>query len=991
MGPDARKRKLTSLLLAMGALALGLVAQDYFGRILRAPSPTDGLLVLALAVALFAVAFLRASSRAGLLAHPAGPHPADGACATQKRPGGQVLNTWRFGAVTLLLVIAGAATIVSLALFRAEVQPQLKWLFYLLSIVLIVLAAYVLEPTPRGVWSLLDLWRDPAVRRIAFAFLVILAIGAFFRLYRFAELPYGLWYDEADNGLWARQILAHPDFRPIYVPSTNLPAHFLYLIALAFRVLGDSMYAIRAVAVVFGLLTIVAAYYCGREFGGPIFGLGLAFLLAVSRWDVIWSRIGMHGVTVPFFELWVVAALLRGLRTRRLTAFGWAGVALGLGLCFYSPFRVFPLIVAGFLLAWGVKWLIWAGRRDPRWAVGRLARHTLSTWGLPVLLFTLGVLVAVAPVAQYSLDHPDVFWDRAKRISIMQDPGARAQPLRALLDSTAKHLLMFHYRGDPNGRHNLPGAPMLARLSGVLMVFGLAMCLLRLSDPLAILLVLWLLVPLSGGILSTWFEAPQSLRSIGALPAVYVLVCLPLAWFGSEWMYVFARSDSARPGLRRLDVKRRLVFLSTLVLVLIGLESAFTYFYLWGRDFASWAAFNAAETHLAQDINRYRQDYELRFDPLLTAHLATRYLAPDYTVYHHFDPATVFPLRQTGMQGIVLFVAPDTYPLRRQAQDLYSGVEVETFAHAYSGRVVLHKYVFTPEDIAAAQGLDARYVPLQGDGGQGAAIEQRVDRTIDIDWQDDPPVPYPFEATWTGGLFAPAYGIYTLHVDAPGRFVLELDGRRVLEGEGSASREIVMVQGVHALYLDGQISGPGPVRLMWQTPHETAMRPVPGDVLYRASWPDLSGSSSTVQGVTHGLVGRFYPNADWSGEPERVRLDRQVAYYFHFIPLSRPYTVEWVGRLLAPISGSYRFAVKAVSSASLWIDGQPLIENAAAGPDAEGFIYLASGLHDIGIRYLDNDEHSQVYLYWTVPDAEQELIPADALYAPAEGAWWPVS
>jgi hypothetical protein len=501
---------------------------------------------------------------------------------------------------------------------------------------------------------------------------------------------------------------------------------------------------------------------------------------------------------------------------------------------------------------------------------------------------------------------------------------------------------------------------------------------------------LWLLVPLSGGILSTWFESPQSLRSIGTLPAVYLLVCLPLSWFAGEWVHVFARPDSERPGLRCQDVMGRLAGLAILVLLVIGLENMLTYFYLWGHDFASWAAFNAAETHMAQDINRYRADYDLRFDPLLTAHLATRYLVPDYTEYHHFDPATVFPLRGTDKEGVVLFIAPDTYPLRRQAEELYPGVEVEPFAHADSGRVVQHKYVFAREDIAAAQGLDARYIPLQGGGGQSTTAKQGVDRTIDLDWRDSPPVPYPFEAMWTGGLYAPVYGTYVLRVDAPGRFLLDLDGRRLLEGEGSASREIVLAQGVHALYLDAQIPGPGPVRLTWQTPQETTMQPVPGDVLYRASWSGLGGRSTGAEGTTPGLVGRFYPNADWSGKPEIVRLDRQVAYYIHFIPLSRPYTVEWVGRLLAPVAGSYHFEVKAISRASLWIDGQPLVENASTGPGAEGFVYLSSGLHDIRIRYLDSDEHSQIYLYWTLPDAERELVPVDALYAPAEGAWWPV-
>ena len=59
----------------------------------------------------------------------------------------------------------------------------------------------------------------------------------------------------------------------------------------------------------------------GRARLALLLGAALA-LLAVSRWDVNWSRIGMHGVTLPFFELWVVAALLRGLRTGRITSSG---------------------------------------------------------------------------------------------------------------------------------------------------------------------------------------------------------------------------------------------------------------------------------------------------------------------------------------------------------------------------------------------------------------------------------------------------------------------------------------------------------------------------------------------------------------------------------------------------------------------------------------------------------------------------------------------
>jgi hypothetical protein len=904
-----------------------------------------------------------------------------------------------------------------------------------------MVSVYIMQPGSLVLTLFSRSWlRDSRGRRHALALIAILAIGLWFRVYRFKELPYGLWYDEADNGLWARQILTDPTFRPIYVSSTNLPAHFLYLVALAFRLFGDSMHSIRAVAVLFGMGTIVAAYHCGCELGagaastrsaigpkteshsGAYLGLVLAFLLAVSRWDVNWSRIGMHGVTVPFFELWIVAALLRGLRTRRLVAFGWAGVALGLGLCFYSPLRIFPVVLAGFLLAWGGRWLVQA-HLYRSWDLSRRLVDMAARFGIPAILFVLGALIAVAPVAQYARREPDLFWDRAKKISILEDPQASADPVRTLLDSTAKHLLMFHYRGDPNGRHNLPGAPMLDRLSGVLMVFGIVMCLSRLRDPRSILLLLWLLIPLSGGILSTWFEAPQSLRSIGSLPAVYALACLPMAWFAGEWKRVFERRSHGRDirlGARPARMRTwngRLAFLALVVLGSICLENGFTYFYLWGRDFSSWAAFSAAETRLAQDVNRYRQGYDLLFDPLLTAHLATRYLVPDYEVYHHFDPGTVFPLRGTDREGVVLFIAPDTYPVRDQAKALYPCraepcMRAETFAHPYSGNVVLYKYLFPREAIAGVQGLDARYVSLAATGTLGS-IEQRVDPVIDFSWSAaqegerldasaskavQAPKEYPFEATWTGGLLAPEYGVYDLRVELPGWFVLELDGQEVLSGVGLASRRIVLAQGVHDLYLDGQVREAGAVRLMWQTPtalrQGDASRTVPGDALYRASWP------------VRGLVGRYYANDQWAGEPTMVRLDRQLAYYFHFLPLPRPYTVEWRGRLAVPVEGVYRLRTKAISSASLYLDGRPVIDRSSPGqadgsspdtpgPIAEGEVYLTAGLHDLRVRYLDDQSHSQIYLYWQPPEGEQVPIPPDALILPdensaAEGAWWPV-
>ena len=59
---------------------------------------------------------------------------------------------------------------------------------------------------------------------------------------------------------------------------------------------------------------------------------------------------------------------------------------------------------------------------------------------------------------------------------------------------------MFNVQGDPNGRHNLPGAPMLERMTAVLAVLGLLMALFRVRQAQSFLMVIWWLFAMLGGI-----------------------------------------------------------------------------------------------------------------------------------------------------------------------------------------------------------------------------------------------------------------------------------------------------------------------------------------------------------------------------------------------------------------------------------------------------------------------------------------------------------
>jgi len=823
--------------------------------------------------------------------------------------------------------------ILSFALFATSISPVYPWLFHLASIALLIVSTSWVDRrkkqnTPRvHSWS----WLEIGI------LLLIFAIAAFMRLYRFDQIPFGTWFDEADNGLNALKIINEPGYLPVFVESTNLPAHFLYLIALSFRILGVSTLSIRAVSVVFGLGTVAAAFLTGQELFNRKMGLVIAFMLAVSRWDVNWSRIGMHGITVPFFELLTVGLVLRALRRQRLMDYALAGLSIGFGLCFYTPLRLFPFVI-GLLIV-----MLLINRR-------KLIR---SYWR-GILIYCLGSIIASIPIIYLVTFQPDEFFSRMENVSIFMGKTPQ-EGWQAVAKTTSEHLLMFNYQGDRNGRHNLPGTPMLDPITGVLMVLGAGLCLWRIRQPGSFLLLVWLLLMLAPGIFSLDFESPQSLRAIGSLPAAYLLAAVPIHGLWQEW-----------EKLSKNHLNIFFLILFTLVLGISGAINFNIYFNQQAQTFDSWSAFSTPETIAAKVMAEMGNNVEFYLSTYYYQTPTIQFLAPTVTNYHRWDTYDTLPVSSDGKKGVIFLVDATQEQFFLQAKSYYPSATFKEFT-APNGTPVLYEIYLKPSDILASQGLTASY--YHGTSWSGQPFLVRTENNLDFDLRDGDPAPFPFSVEWKGILFADIYGNYKIFLHSPAPIEMTIDEVPIaFQDYGGQTADVLLAKGCHTIRIRTQGMA-GHYELDWQPP-SGQITPIPASALLL---PPITNN---------GLLGRFYANPQWEGTPTFTQINPWIGFYFQITPLPRPYTVEWVGSIYISSGGQYLFGLESTDESSLWIGKEQVVNDLTSGQYQEAAVDLAPGFQTIRVRYVDRTSYTHIYLYWTPPGGDREIIPQKVLFPP---------
>lgn len=397
--------------------------------------------------------------------------------------------------------------------------------------------------------------------------IALMALTLLLRTWELDRIPPWLWFDEAGNGLDARELL-HGQFQLFFPRSLGKEPLYNYLITPFVAAWDGTALAVRLPAALLGTLMIPTLYIAGRALWrearrqGTVAGLAAAGLWAINYWPQSVNRIGLRVNTLPLLlTLAIVAWLLWTRRPDRRRAMFFGALA-ALTLYTYLAARVT-------LFLWPLLW----------WTLPARQRQTLwSTAGWAVLAFGL----TLAPLAGYFVANPHDAIQRASMATTLANAHSISQQVGSLAESLIQVAGGFlGWAGDPLPRHNLPNRPPFAWPLAALFALGSVLLLgrVRRREQRSCTLLLWWGVMILPATLAAE-NNPHFLRLFGALPAALLIAAAPLAW----------ASDRIATLRYRLSPRKHLTIVGMLLLLLVGwwaYDSASAiraYFVAWGRE-----------------------------------------------------------------------------------------------------------------------------------------------------------------------------------------------------------------------------------------------------------------------------------------------------------------------------------------------------------------------------------------------------------------------
>ncbi|NDJ53841.1 MAG: hypothetical protein GYB68_12270, partial [Chloroflexi bacterium] len=394
---------------------------------------------------------------------------------------------------------------------------------------------------------------------VVLALVSVIALAAFFRLYRLEAVPAEMTSDHVEKLLDAYRV-QQGTFNVFFTNNGGREAIQFYLIAAVDSLLGTGInhFTLKLVTVAEALLLIPLVVLLGRELIDRDTGFLAAGLVAVSWWHTLLARLGLRIVLTPLFFTLVLITLIRGMRTASRRPWLWAGFWMGVGVYGYQAMRMVPLVaIAAFLIAVAgpVITALRAGVRTlpdapQRWEV---ARRTVLRQSLNLVAAGLVALAIFVPMLRVWRDAPDQLWNRVINRVTENEVSIEGTAAGVFAENYADALRMFNVQGDVAWISAVPNLPTLDVIAGMLLILGVMVWLVRLrlrGDPVDLFFIVAGLIMLLPSALAIAFpiENPSNTRASGLIPIVFMLAAWPLSLMRAQFSRVLSDPYGAIAG-----------------------------------------------------------------------------------------------------------------------------------------------------------------------------------------------------------------------------------------------------------------------------------------------------------------------------------------------------------------------------------------------------------------------------------------------------------
>ncbi|MDE2638387.1 MAG: glycosyltransferase family 39 protein, partial [Chloroflexota bacterium] len=304
-----------------------------------------------------------------------------------------------------------------------------------------------------------------------FIVVVLLILASALRIIDLSHLPLGFSDDEIINIRLVDNVRQGDIY--VFFPGDDGGREGLYHVLAAFvtSFVGEGTIGFRILSVWLGVLSVAILYTLGHHLFNPIIGVLAAGLLSVNMSAILLSRAVSSDAAVLFLVSATMLALARSLpvyrRTRVVTSnvasFAALGVLLGVGF-YMHPSGLFIVLGAMIYIAHLV------------FVRNVMFRQRRSYTGFAILL----MLIISMPYVISSVNLPQ--YAAGQRILSQYTDGL----LRSVMDGLASII----YTGDLDPLHNLPGRPLVDIFSGLFILAGFFICILRRHRPRFMLMLL---------------------------------------------------------------------------------------------------------------------------------------------------------------------------------------------------------------------------------------------------------------------------------------------------------------------------------------------------------------------------------------------------------------------------------------------------------------------------------------------------------------------